>query len=68
LELSKNGYTQPQVAIEAAEATVQVEQLQSNWGSAIDTCTFCGRTEELAHIKQWVLAQQCHDSSAAEDW
>ncbi|MEH2183825.1 NB-ARC domain-containing protein [Nostoc sp.] len=30
-----------------------------DWGSAIDTSTFCGRSEELLCLKQWVLEEQC---------
>jgi WD40 repeat protein len=30
-----------------------------DWGSAIDTATFCGRSEELLCLKQWVLEEQC---------
>ncbi len=30
-----------------------------DWGSAVDTSTFCGRSEELLCLKQWVLEEQC---------
>lgn len=54
LELSKNDYTRrPSAAIEPAEPP------QPNWGSAIDTSTFCGRSEELLLLRQWVLQEQC---------
>jgi WD40 repeat protein/transcriptional regulator with XRE-family HTH domain len=59
LELSQHDYTRPIATIEAAEATVQTEQCQSDWGSAIDTSTFCGRGEELLQLKRWVLVEHC---------
>jgi hypothetical protein len=52
-------YTRPSAAIEQAEATVQAEPPQLDWGNAIDTSTFCGRSEELVRLKQWVLSEQC---------
>ncbi|MBD2057508.1 NACHT domain-containing protein [Oculatella sp. FACHB-28] len=30
-----------------------------DWESPIDTATFCGRSEELMRLKQWVLEEQC---------
>lgn len=30
-----------------------------SWGMAPDVSEFCGRTEELATLKQWVLDQRC---------
>ena len=46
--------TQP-LAVEQPPA-----QLESpDWGSAIDTATFCGRSEELLCLKQWLLEEQC---------
>jgi len=57
LELSKTDYTRPAAVIEEAEATDRAEQL--DWGAAIDTSTFCGRSEELARLKQWILEAQC---------
>ncbi|BAY48665.1 WD-40 repeat protein [Scytonema sp. HK-05] len=59
LELSRNDYSRASAAIEEAEVIVQAEQPQPNWGSAIDTSTFCGRSEELVRLKQWVLEEQC---------
>src|SRR5919202_1538872 len=59
LELSKNDYARPTAAIEEVEATVQAEQPLPDWGSAIDTSIFCGRSEELMRLKQWVLEEQC---------
>src|SRR5919202_56746 len=59
LELSKNDYTRPSAAIEEAEAIIQATQPQPDWESAIDTATFCGRSEELMRLKQWVLEEQC---------
>ncbi|BAY49378.1 myosin-heavy-chain kinase [Scytonema sp. HK-05] len=38
---------------------LQAEQPQSDWGSAIDTSTLCGRSEELMRLKQSVLEEQC---------
>jgi WD40 repeat protein/transcriptional regulator with XRE-family HTH domain len=59
LELSKNDYSRASAAIEEAEVIVQAEQSQPDWGSAIDTSTFCGRSEELVRLNQWVLEEQC---------
>ncbi len=59
LELSKSDYTRPSAVIEEAEAIIQADQPQSDWGNAIDTSTFCGRSEELVRLKQWVLEEQC---------
>lgn len=59
LELSKHDYTRPIATIETTEATVQTEQSQTDWGSAIDTSTFCGRGEELMQLKRWVLVEHC---------
>ena len=30
-----------------------------DWGNAIDTSIFYGRTEELAQVKNWVINEQC---------
>ncbi|OUL31549.1 hypothetical protein BV372_20125 [Nostoc sp. T09] len=57
LELSRNDYLRPSAAIEAAEEIIQSEP--PAWGSAIDTSTFCGRSEELLCLEQWVLEEQC---------
>jgi WD40 repeat protein/transcriptional regulator with XRE-family HTH domain len=57
LELSRNDYLRPSAAIEAATEIIQSEL--PAWGSAIDTSTFCGRSEELLCLKQWVLEEQC---------
>lgn len=57
LELRRNDYLRPSAVIEAAEEIIQSEP--SAWGSAIDTSTFCGRSEELLCLKQWVLEEQC---------
>ncbi len=50
------GATQTQ-ALAVEQPTAQSEQ--PDWGSAIDTATFCGRSEELMRLKQWVLEEQC---------
>ncbi|PSB27629.1 NB-ARC domain-containing protein [Stenomitos frigidus] len=57
LELNRKDYTHFSVAIENAEALTAVEP--PALGSAIDTSTFCGRSEELTRLQQWVLAEQC---------
>jgi WD40 repeat protein len=50
------GATQTQaLAVEQPTARSQ----PPDWGSAIDTATFCGRSEELLCLKQWVLEEQC---------
>ncbi|MBD2102805.1 NB-ARC domain-containing protein [Leptolyngbya sp. FACHB-261] len=50
------GATQTQtLAIEQPTARSQ----PPDWGSAIDTAAFCGRSEELMCLKQWVLGEQC---------
>jgi WD40 repeat protein len=57
LELNKDDYTRPTAATDAA--LPQSDQFLPDWGSAIDVSTFCGRSEELACLKQWVLEDQC---------
>jgi transcriptional regulator with XRE-family HTH domain len=57
LELSKNDYTRPMASVEAENAIAQPPQ--PDWGSSIDTSSFCGRSEELVCLKQWVLEEQC---------
>ncbi|KGF71493.1 hypothetical protein DO97_19265 [Neosynechococcus sphagnicola sy1] len=57
LELSKQDYTRPIATLAAVEATVQTKPSQTDWGSAIDTSTFCGRSEELMQLKRWVLEE-----------
>jgi WD40 repeat protein len=44
-------------ALAVEQANAQAEP--PDWGSAIDTATFCGRSEELLCLKQWVLEEQC---------
>jgi transcriptional regulator with XRE-family HTH domain len=56
LELSRNDYAQPKATLEQTEITLQV---QPDWESTIDTSTFCGRSEEIVRLKQWVLEEQC---------
>jgi hypothetical protein len=50
LALSRNDYIRPNAAIEAAAEIIQSEP--PAWDSAIDTSTFCGRSEELLCLKQ----------------
>jgi WD40 repeat protein len=50
------GATQTQI-LAVEQPTAQSEP--PDWGSAIDTATFCGRSEELLCLKQWVLEDQC---------
>lgn len=59
LELSRNDYTRRNIAVEKAQAIAQPDQSQLDRGSAIDTSTFCGRSDELVRLKQWVLDEQC---------
>lgn len=65
LELNKDDYTRPSVANAVGEAlltkaaTASTEQLQRDWGNIIDTSLLCGRREELARLKQWILEEQC---------
>ncbi|MDF5713756.1 MAG: NB-ARC domain-containing protein [Rhizonema sp. NSF051] len=57
LELSKSDYARPSSAIENC---AQWSQQEGDWGNnVIDTSTFCGRSEELVLLKQWVLEEQC---------
>ncbi|MBI4779690.1 MAG: NACHT domain-containing protein [Oscillatoriophycideae cyanobacterium NC_groundwater_1537_Pr4_S-0.65um_50_18] len=44
-------------ALAVAPSTTQLEP--TDWGSAIDTATFCGRSEELMCLEQWVIEEQC---------
>lgn len=44
-------------ALGVEQPTAQTEP--PDWGSAIDTATFCGRSEELLCLKQWILEDQC---------
>ena len=55
LELSKSDYVRPKDEVEA----VIERSHQPDWGHAIDTSIFCGRSEDLRHLKQWVLEEQC---------
>jgi WD40 repeat protein len=50
------GATQTQ-ALAVEQPTARSEQ--PDWGNVIDTATFCGRSEELMRLKQWVLEEQC---------
>ena len=66
LELSKNDYTRLNAASGEAEDRREAnpfrivpERPQLDWGGAIDTALFCGRTEEQVRLKQWVLEEQC---------
>ncbi|MBD2739176.1 ATP-binding protein, partial [Nostoc paludosum FACHB-159] len=66
LELSKKDYARPKSAPDesgdrsaAHPSQVVPKQSQLDWGGAIDTALFCGRTEELGKLRQWVLAEQC---------
>ncbi|MBW4518708.1 MAG: hypothetical protein KME16_03115 [Scytolyngbya sp. HA4215-MV1] len=66
LELSKNDYARPKSAPGESEdhsaaqpSQVVPKQAPLDWGSAIDTALFCGRTEELEQLSRWVLAEHC---------
>lgn len=56
LELNQGDYARPS---EAADALTILEHSQPDWGRALDTSTFCGRTQELAGLKKWVLEDRC---------
>ena len=58
LELSKHDYTRPSDAIEQT-AAVTAKPPQPDWEGAIDTSLFCGRSEELVRLKQWLLEERC---------
>lgn len=57
LELNRDDYTHSSAALEVAVATTVIGQ--SDLGSTLDTATFCGRSEELVRLQQWMLEQQC---------
>jgi WD40 repeat protein/transcriptional regulator with XRE-family HTH domain len=59
LELNRNDYTRLSAALEEAEPVVSIPLRQPAWGSTIDTATFCGRSEELVRLQQWILEEQC---------
>ncbi len=67
LELSKSdyrcpaGYGEEVVERHAAESppNTAIGQFQPELAIALDTSTFCGRREELEHLKQWVLEERC---------
>ncbi|AGY56986.1 hypothetical protein GKIL_0740 [Gloeobacter kilaueensis JS1] len=50
------GAAQPQTPAVARPIT---QPESPDWGSVIDTATFCGRSEELLCLRQWVLEEQC---------
>ncbi len=33
---------------------------QVDWGDTPDLAQFCGRSEELATLEQWIVEEQCH--------
>ena len=41
------------------EFTNEANVKRCDWGNAIDTSIFYGRTEELAQVKNWVINEQC---------
>lgn len=66
LELSRNDYTRLKIALEQVEQRreaspvhVVPEHPQLDWGMAMDTALFCGRTAEQVQLQQWVLEEQC---------
>ncbi|MDF5717994.1 MAG: NB-ARC domain-containing protein [Rhizonema sp. NSF051] len=60
LELSQNDYARPIVLTEESKEIIDAAKFpQADWGIVLDTSTFCGRNEELACLKQWMLEEQC---------
>ncbi|HEY9600953.1 MAG TPA: NB-ARC domain-containing protein [Allocoleopsis sp.] len=57
LELSQGDCTPPVSPFE--ELAARQENLQQDWGEAIDVSLFCGREEELAQLREWVLEEHC---------
>lgn len=54
------GATQTQALAVAPSTTPSTTQLElTDWGSAIDTATFCRRSEELRCLEQWAIEEQC---------
>ncbi|MFN4789318.1 MAG: NB-ARC domain-containing protein [Pseudanabaena sp.] len=39
--------------------TTNISSKRCDWGNAIDTSIFYGRTEELAQVKKWVVSDRC---------
>ncbi|HEY9657958.1 MAG TPA: hypothetical protein V6C65_05795, partial [Allocoleopsis sp.] len=66
LELSQSDYRRPAAEEEGGERhqadsppPTDIGQPQAELAIAIDTSGFCGRREELEHLKQWVLKEMC---------
>ncbi|NMF60086.1 NB-ARC domain-containing protein [Pseudanabaena yagii] len=52
----------PLVALPTPHLEMQTTDINSkrcDWGNAIDTSIFYGRTEELAQVKNWVVSDRC---------
>jgi len=47
--------TQHSTAVQAPS----IIQHRSDWGEAVDVSLFCGRLDELATLKRWVLQDRC---------
>lgn len=57
LTLSPSDYTKPD-----SDARVQrqrVTPIRQDWGEAIDVSMFCGRTDELSTLVQWIVQDNC---------
>ncbi|MCC5635833.1 NACHT domain-containing protein [Nostoc sp. CHAB 5844] len=57
LELSQSDYTRPTSTLEELE-TRQASP-QYDWQEAPDVSVFCGRSEELLQLRQWILEERC---------
>ncbi|WP_414548851.1 NB-ARC domain-containing protein [Anabaena sp. CCY 0017] len=56
LEFCKADYTRPSPP---DDLEVRRANPQYDWGEAPDVSVFCGRSEELVQLRQWVLEQRC---------
>ena len=64
LELEPQDYTGARRTVAASvgdegEAETVSSSFQADWGEAVDVSLFCGRSEELATLQQWVLEDHC---------
>ena len=68
LELQPSDYHKPDLHTQNGESASQGEpqravtahrQTQVEWGEAIDVSFFCGRTEALASLTQWLVRDRC---------
>ncbi|MGL5061515.1 MAG: NB-ARC domain-containing protein [Microcoleus sp.] len=46
-------------AIASGESSIALEGPFVDWGEAPDVPVFCGRTQQLQDLKQWIVAEHC---------